>query len=332
MQSTQLSLESARKTWERQQKLFEAGALPQSDLDTAENSFKKSELELATARAKLANDQIKAEQARSDLSGAALVAPFDGIIGAVNGQVGQINGINSTTSTLLCIISEDLQMSALINEADIGRIKVGQEVEFTASAFSNQTFKGQVLRITPQAESVSNIQYYPVLISCIDPKHQLMAGMSVSANIIAARRTDVVTVPLMAISYAQSYIKNHPSSDNADKTKPSRTGARAGAQTRMAASASTQSRTIGTAATQGQPGRVVVLQNNKPIVKTVVLGLSDGSGYEVIEGLKPGDKVILGSNQFNTQSSGSSGSNSNSNGSNRNQGRVIMNGRPPGGF
>jgi HlyD family secretion protein len=149
------------KTLERQKKLYESGAVSQSDLDNAQDNLAKSELELQVAQSKLKNDQVKVEEARSDLEGATLVAPFDGIIGEVNGQVGQINGINASSATLLTIMSEELQLSALVNEADIGRIKVGQDVEFTSSTFADKTFTGQVLRITPQATTVSNVQYYP---------------------------------------------------------------------------------------------------------------------------------------------------------------------------
>lgn len=329
VKTSSLNLESNRRTWERQQKLFESGAISQSDLDTAQDNFKKSQLELETAQAKLANDQLKVEQARSDLSGATLIAPFDGIIGAVNGQVGQINGINSSTSTLISIISEDLQISALINEADISQIKVGQDVEFTTTTYSNKTFKGKVLRISPQAQTVSNIQYYPVLISCIDPEHQLLAGMSVSVKIVINQKQDVAAIPMMAVTYAQSYIKSLPAGDKTNLSKTSRTGVRPDA--RKAESDDSD----GSEIKGGQPGKVLVLQNNKPVVKTVVLGLSDGSNYEVIQGLKIGEKVIVGSSQADDQSASGgsdSSSNSNSNKSNRQNQPGGMGGPPPGGF
>jgi len=280
VKSANLTNDTNRKTLERQQKLFDAGALAQTDLDTAKNTLTKSEWDLETAQANLANDQAKLEQAQADLGGATLVAPYDGLIGVVNGQVGSINGINSSASTLLTIMSDELQLSSLVNEADIGRIKVGQDVEFASSSFSNKTFTGKVLRITPQATTVSNVQYYPVLISCVDPDKVLMSGMSVSAKIIVARQSDTLTVPMMAVSYAQTYLKSNP-----------------------------------TLAVEGKGKAVVVMENNQPVVKKVVLGISDGSNYAVSEGLKEGDTVIVGTNQTTagtgTKASGSTGSSSN---------------------
>jgi len=294
VKTANLTYETNRKTLNRQQQLFDAGALAQTDLDTAQNNLTKSGWELETARAKLANDQAKLEQAQADLAGATLIAPYDGIIGVVNGQVGSINGINSSTSTLLTIMSNDLQLSSLVNEADIGRIKVGQDVEFTSSSFANKTFTGKVLRITPQATTVSNVQYYPVLISCVDPDKVLMSGMSVSAKIIVSRQSDILTVPMMAVSYAQTYLKSHP-----------------------------------TLAPEGKGRAVVVMENNQPIVKKVVLGISDGSNYAVKEGLNEGDKVIVGTNEAtaSTKSSGSSSSSGSTRSQNRDGG--AMQG-PPG--
>lgn len=314
LQSAALNHETNLKTLARQKTLFEAGAISQSDLDDAQNAADKSELELATARAKLVNDQAKLAEAQSDLDGATLTAPFDGIIGAVNGQVGQINGINSSSSTLLTVMSEDLQLSALVNEADIGRIKIGQDVEFTSSAYSDKTFKGKVLRITPEAETVSNVQYYPVLISVIDPERQLKSGMSVSADIIVAQKSDVLTVPMMAVSYGQNYIKtNLAGASNASGQN----------------SASTSSAGI----SSGKQGVVVVKQNDQLLVRNVVLGLSDGTNYEVIEGLNEGDSVVVGTNSTaNSTSSSSSSSSSKSSSSRSSQGGAGMGGPPPGGF
>lgn len=305
LKSCTLAYESSLKTFNRQQALFEAGAISQNDMDTARDNLTKSEWDIATAKAKLLNDQAKVAQAQSDLDEATLTAPFDGIIGAVNGQVGQINGINSSTSTLLTVMSEDLQLSALVNEADIGRIKVNQDVKFTSSAYADKTFNGKVLRITPEAKTVSNVQYYPVLISCIDPDHQLRSGMSVTAKIVADHRDNVLRVPMMAVSYGQSFSRN---GNNSGANKASKT-------------------IIPGSEANGKTASVVVLENNQPVARQVVLGLSDGTNYEVIDGLNEGDNVIVGTNQTGS-STGTSSTNrtTTTNSSRQNQG-----GGPPGG-
>lgn len=349
IKTAELSYETNKKTLNRQQKLFDAGALAQSELDTAKDNFTKSEWEVATAKSKLKNDQTKVTQAQSDVSACTLAAPFDGIIGAVNGQVGQINGINSSSSTLLTIMSRDLELTALVNEADIGRIKLGQDVEFSSSSYNNKTFKGKVRRITPQASTVSNVQYYPVLISCDDPERKLLSGMSVTAKIIIAQKKDVLTVPMMAVSFAQTFIKEQAAAGNKTPAETAKTNA--DDNNRAARISANKQQTSGLKATSAaghaqagitkresepsnQTSFIVLLKDGKPTVSQVILGLSDGSNYEVLQGLNEGDQVIVGSNQLSNQTDNTdTKTNSNSNKTQQNRGMggsPGMGGPPPG--
>lgn len=296
VKSSQLNLETARKELERQRQLFDASAISQTELETAQNSYTKAELDLQLAQAKLVNDRNKLAQAQEDLTEATIVAPFDGLIGAVKGQVGSINGINSSSSTLLTVMSDELQITALVNEADIGAVNVGQAVEFSSSSFGDKVFQGKVLRITPQAQTVSNVQYYPVLISCQDPEGVLLSGMSVSARIIAAREDNAVTVPMMAVSYAQTYLRSNPTSSVSSGSKAA-----------------------------------VVMENQQPVVRPIEVGISDGTNYAVKSGLNPGDTVIIGTASISQTATDTS---SNQNNNNRNQGGMPGDGisPPPGGF
>lgn len=349
VKSSTLSYQAKARSLKQQEQLFAASSVSQSDLDTARDDLTKAELDLATAKSKLANDQIKVEQASSDLEEATLAAPFDGIIGAVNGQVGQLNGINSSTSTLLTVMSEDLELTAQVNEADIGQVKAGQTVEFTSTTYSNRTFTGKVIRITPEAETVSNVQYYPVLISCSDPNHLLKSGMTVSAEIIISRKSNVVTVPMMAVTYAQSYMQQNAAasagkqalttagnSTNSSNSVNKTSRAKSSAQTANRLSGSTASTGSLPAMTSGngRPGIVLVLKDNKPVVTKVGLGLSDESNYEVISGLAEGDKVVVGTNQTTTSTSSSNTKNNSNSNSNRSNIKGDMGGGlggpPPG--
>lgn len=288
LKSATLDYERKLKNLERQKKLYESGSITLTDLEAAQYAVEDSEINLANARLKVANDQIEVEQAQADLSDATLTAPFDGIIGEVNGQVGQINGLNSSTSTLLNIMSETLEMNALVNEADIGRVKVGQNVEFSSSAYVNEVFIGKVETITPQATTINNVQYYSVLISVQDPKGLLYSGMSVSARIIIERADDVLTVPMMAVSYGQTFLRNH---EKQVKPTTKLDSEKYADQEKTAATDSAHDTD-----SPKKLSTVVVLENEEPVMKKIVVGINDGTNYAVFEGLKEGDKVILGTN------------------------------------
>lgn len=314
-------LEANARNLAQQEELYNAGAVTRTALQQAQDTYRKSELDLKSAQARLVNDQAKVDQARSDLDGATLMAPFDGIIGAVNGQVGQLIGINASSNVLLSVMSEDLQLSALVNEADIGRIKLDQDVEFTTSAYGDKIFKGKVGSITPEAKTVSNVQYYPVVITCIDPNHQLRSGMSASAKIILARKSDVLTVPIMAVNYAQSYSKSSQSASTGNIPSSGSANTRNSQRNLSASTGSPGSEVPSTDReanrSEGKPGQVLVLENNQAVVKKVMLGLSDGQNYEVISGLNEGERIIIGTGQSGTSTSTQTGSGS-SNQQNRN--------------
>jgi multidrug efflux pump subunit AcrA (membrane-fusion protein) len=143
---------------------------------------------------------------------------------------------------------------------------------------------------------VSNVQYYPVLISCEDPEGVLLSGMSVSARIIVAREENAITVPMMAVSYAQTYLRSNP-----------------------AASAPPGSKAA------------VVMENQQPVVRAIEVGVNDGTNYAVVNGLKPGDTVIIGTASTFESANGKSAAQPNTN---RNQGGMPGGGMgpPPGGF
>lgn len=346
--------EQARKNLEQQEELFAAGLIAQVELDQARVDFRKSELDLTDANIQLANCQAKVVTAQKNLESTTLLAPYDGIVAQVNGVVGQSNGGGNTSeNALITLISEEMQLEALVNEVDIGRIKVGQAVEFTSTAYPNQIFHGKVEKIYPEPTTVSNVKFYPAYISCEDPDKLLQSGMSVSTKIIVARQKDVLTVPMLALTFAESYIKNNrealggslnsPSSpDSAFKATES-----AVTETEVMESEVAEPKVAEPKATKpvntenGEKTRpanssvkkenrrqVMVLEAGQPVVKPVVVGLNDGQNIEIIEGLNPGDQVIISTNQT-TQSAGSTGTNSNpSNQPNRSQGNIMI--RTPG--
>lgn len=268
--------DQAKTKLEQQQELFDGGFISQSALNEALDGYKQAELDLASAQAQLESSQAKLEMDRNELSSAQLIAPFSGIISAVDSQAG-LSGGSSNSASLITLISEELYLKALVNEVDVGRLEPGQEVEFTSGTYTDRTFTGKLDKISPEATTVSNVNFYPVIIIIDNSEGLLRAGMSVNANIIIAASKDVLTIPMMAVSYAESYV---------------RSGAAAG---RYAASASGIAARQTAAADQAQQKVVLVLENNQPVQKAISTGLNDSQNIEVIEGLQEGDQIIIGS-------------------------------------
>ncbi len=311
------NLDKAKTNLDQQQSLFDAGAIPKTTLDQAQNDYNKLQLDLETSRVKMTNSQAQLEQAKANLSNAVLKAPFSGRVGSVNGQIGQIIGVNSSgSSSLITVISEELELSALVNEVDVGRVQVGQSVEFTAGAHPGKRFAGKVERINPESTTVSNVQFYSVLISCQDQEKLLKPGMSVTADIIIARRENVMTIPALAVSYAQKNSQPASGTEGAEKRT-----ATADAQSNNA----NANESMPAGATKAM---VMLLENNQPIKRSVTLGLNDGQNYEVIEGISAGESIVIGESAGtnaarNNGTTGNQGGNSNNN-QNRTGGGPMM--------
>ncbi|MGB9803406.1 HlyD family secretion protein [Desulfofundulus sp.] len=319
----------AKSTLDRDKQLFQEGYLSQADLDkaisdyaTAQAKLKQAEESLqllragnrpediAAAAAQVEISRAQLQMARKDLEEAKLYSPMDGIVSEINGSEGQrAAGGNSSTGTggFIVIISEPLQVRAQINEADIGRLKIGQRAEFTVNSYPNKTFTGMVSSISPQAHTESNVQIYDAIIQLDKNQQGLMAGMPANVNILVDRHENVLTIPKGAVTYAVSYL-NKIRQSGALRREAAGSGfgsGRPGGSKPGGASGSVASSGTGGAAgtappakgdEQGQRAVVLVLdKSGRPVPRRVVLGLSDLINYEVLAGLNEGDKVVVGS-------------------------------------
>ncbi|OPY60736.1 MAG: Macrolide export protein MacA [Pelotomaculum sp. PtaU1.Bin065] len=333
----------AKSTLERYQQLYQEGAIAKADLDkynsefiNAEGNLRKAEnslrslqagnraedIEAAVAQVDSSEAQLKLAQ--NDLSGAKMFSPIEGTVSAVNGAVGQratANNNNTSGGGFIDVISEALQLKAQVNEADIGKAIVGQKVEFTVNSFPDRTFSGKLSSISPQAYTLSNVQIYDVIIQPDQNYQELKAGMPANVQIIIDRHENVLTVPKGAVTYAVTYLSKMR---QAGSPVPEETGGTSGSQRqnrqRTGGGSSAGAGNDGgsnadassvPASYQEQQTTVLVMNNSGiPSPQRVVLGLSDLSNYEIINGLSEGDKVVIGAlNQTTTTTQGSQGGN-----------------------
>ena len=254
------------------------GALKSAQANYNQTVAPPSAADVASAKAQVVNAQAAYDAAKTNFDAATLTAPFDATVAEVNGAVGQyVNGgpvaVGGSALFTLANLS-NLQVTTQVNEADIGKVHLGDPVTFTVTAFPNLTLTGKVLTIQPVGTTSQNVVDYNVTCSIQTATNTtLYPGMTATATIVSAEHTGVLTVPNSALSYAQTLSK-----------KPS------------------------TAANRATTGTVVTLKNGKPTPVPVTLGISDGTNTEIVSGLQAGETVLLG------QSKSSNGSSSNSSG------------------
>jgi HlyD family secretion protein len=200
-----------------------------------------------------------------------------------------------TTLVTIADLSHVLD-SALVNESDIGRVRVGQDVAVTVAAYPNQTFHGIVTRISPEAIIQQSVTMFPVLIALDNAQRRLLPGMNSDATINVTRITDALTGPNDAIASPQearqlAFVLGAKES-GADSSR--RSGRGRGRGSRGAFSASVKPK--GDTATAAARRAVVFVKDSatKQFAMRPIM-ISDGN-YDVtrvVTGLRPGESVAL---------------------------------------
>jgi HlyD family secretion protein len=169
-----------------------------------ETDFEQIALELANAEAQVVSANVAVENARIAVDDTDIRSPVSGTVIEKTVEKGQV--ISSPTQdfgggTLLLKMADlsAVQIRALIDETDIGKVKPGLPTKVTVAAYPNQPFEGEVLKIEPQAVVEQNVTMFAVLISISNPDGLLMPGMNADVEVSIARSENVLTVPVMAL-------------------------------------------------------------------------------------------------------------------------------------
>ncbi|WP_372785284.1 efflux RND transporter periplasmic adaptor subunit [Phenylobacterium sp.] len=172
--------------------LADQGWVSRQQLDDTRSAAAGAEATLAAAK-----EDLKA--AGVDLNYVNIRAPISGVVASVSTQRGETVAASFSTPTFVTIIQPDaLEVVALVDEADVGDVKIGQAAEFTVESWPDRTFQGQVVRIAPVATVISGVINYEVAVHIDGEVSALRPDMTANVTITTARRT-VVTVPAAAL-------------------------------------------------------------------------------------------------------------------------------------
>ncbi|HEX5854510.1 MAG TPA: efflux RND transporter periplasmic adaptor subunit, partial [Thermoanaerobaculia bacterium] len=225
--------------------------LAQSDLDGAQTTRDAAAAAVAQAQAAL-------RQAETNLSYTRITSPIDGVVVSRQYDVGQTVAASFQAPVLFTIAQDLTKMQVLTNidEADVGRVKVGQEATFSVDAFPDQPFRGAVSQIRLSPQTVQNVVTYPVVLDVANPDLKLKPGMTANVQLPVDIRKDVLRVPNAALRFRpdsadlvpdarKDKVKGAPSAGSAS---PAPSSSPAAPETGGIAPAA------GSAATGGRPG------------------------------------------------------------------------------
>lgn len=199
VERSQTSVSDAKLDLDLQKELNKKSMGSDYDLQKAQNKFN-------LAVQALANSRFSLKRAEKNLQNAIITSPVDGVIVSRNVDEGQTVAASLNAPTLFVIANDlrKMQINADIDEADIGRIKIGLPVEFSVDAFSDDQFEGKVnqVRLSPKTEQ--NVVTYSVIIDVNNPEMKLLPGMTANVTIVIREKEDVLRVPDSALRFKPS--------------------------------------------------------------------------------------------------------------------------------
>ncbi|HXS78027.1 MAG TPA: efflux RND transporter periplasmic adaptor subunit [Terracidiphilus sp.] len=298
-------LEQKKLDWDRAQSLFKAGIMARQDFDSKKAAYDTDVATVAQMQAQLNQAKAQTESARGHLQTQVAtlranqdmlektiaIAPFDGIVTNMPVKEGEtvVTGIQNTAGSTLMTLADMSVITAevKVDETDIVNIKDGQPADVTVDAIPGKVFKGHVtlvgdqalLRSTGIATSQSTTgteeaKDFKVVVTLDESSDQLRPGLSTTAKITTAQKSDVLSLPIQALTM---YTPPAPSS---------------GSSKVEAASSSSPSKAPPVQGVYVVEKDAHGKQRAKFVpVKTGITGATD---IEVLSGLKDGDEIVTG--------------------------------------
>jgi HlyD family secretion protein len=203
LQQAKVNRSDAEIKLARAERLSKDQLIPQSDLDAARIARDAAQAAVKAAEAQVVQGRASLSQAQVNVDRTIIKSPTDGIVLSRNVEVGQTVTSGLQTPTLF-VIARDLstmQVSASVDESDIGRVAVGQPVTFTLDAYGGETFSGKVTEVRLQPVVTNNVVTYTTIITVPNPDQKLKPGMTATVRIEVAREEDALRVPVAALRF-----------------------------------------------------------------------------------------------------------------------------------
>jgi HlyD family secretion protein len=301
-------LEQKKLDWDRAQALFSAGILAKQDFDAKKAAYDLDVASVSQAVAQLNQAKAQTDSARGHmetqvatlranqdmLNRTIAIAPFDGIVTNEPVREGEtvVEGIqNAEGSTLMTLADMSIVTAEVkVDETDIVNLQLGQPAEVTVDALPGRVYKGHVtlvgdqalLRSTGIATSQSTTgteeaKDFKVVVTLDNPSDELRPGLSCTAKVTTAHKSNVLTLPIQALTM------HDPASDTA-KSK-------GGVEAATASSGT---------APKSNPVQGVFVAEKDPKGRLrakfvpVTTGITGATDIEVLSGLNQGQEVVAG--------------------------------------
>lgn len=286
VEKAKVNLANSKKEHDRADELFSKQLISQSEKESAQKNYESALTELKASEARVEEERAALRLAKLNLDNIVITSPIDGIVISRNVEIGQTVAASLQAPTLFMIANDlnEMVVDTSVDEADIGKIEVGQAVSLTVDTYPETSFRGGVTKIYNQPIISQSVVTYNVVISVKNPGLRLRPGMTANASIIAGHKDSVLKIPNAALRFK-------PPDRKEDRGLFRERKGVAGDNKREKANQSLPT--------------IWVLEKDILRPANVRLGISDGQYSEVISGdIKEGEDVVLEVNRSSKSSKG----------------------------
>jgi HlyD family secretion protein len=278
----------AQRNYERSLEIKKSNAQLVSDENMEQL---KTQMEVNQAMLESANHNVDQsiatlKDAQSSLSKTTILAPMSGRITRLaveQGETAVPGTFNKDAATLLTISDMSvLETKVKVDETDVARISLGDSAVVQVDAFPDTTFLGKVIEIsnssvkagTSASSSTDQAVNYEVKIQLLNPPHDTRPDFSATAKVVTDSRTQVLSIPIIALTVRENEtLKTADSAVSIGRAPTKEVGKR------------------------DVEGVFVVGADNKVTFRPVKVGIAGDKYFEVVSGLKEGDRIVGGTYQ-----------------------------------
>ena len=299
-ESAQAALKQAQDAYNRQQQLWKQGLTTREALDQAESIYKMRQSDVNSAakqidtqRLRMQQEQAALESAKYNLSKVRIESPLDGIVTRRNIEEGEtvvVGTMNNAGTVLLTIADMSvIEAQVEVDETDIPNVTIGQKAKITIDAIPDKSFKGHVSEIgnspiqSVASSSTTQATNFLVKVVVDDPIPDVRPGFTCTAEITTATRQSVLSLPIQATTVREVVVDKD--GKIVRETDPSK---------RRRSSTTVEASELKPGQQRKELEGVFVVRDDKAEFVPVKTGIAGEKYFEVLSGLKEGDRVIVG--------------------------------------
>ena len=180
--------------------------IAKSELDQAESTYRSDLAQINSAKAQISQYQASLKTALTNLGYTKIIAPVDGTVISREIDLGQPVAASFQAPQLFTIAQDltEMQIEVNVSEADIGKVKEGQDVTYTLDGYADSLFTGKVTQVRLASTTTSNVVTYSVIVDVKNEDLKLKPGMTANVSIITNKRENVLCLPNMAMKFTPS--------------------------------------------------------------------------------------------------------------------------------